>query len=92
MQHFDSVMYIIADCCVVLQVVALSDLFTERQQFEWMFDTLLEVQRVHPSDDELVQQYLITGICKAAAVIGLVSGQGLSTDLCLGGWFCRSRD
>ena len=55
------------------QVVALSDLFTERHQFEWMLDALLEVNRTHPTEDELVNNYLVVGICKAAAIVGLVS-------------------
>ncbi|XP_064630020.1 huntingtin-like [Lineus longissimus] len=55
----------------VKSVVALSDLFTEKQQFEWMFDNLLEVQRMHPGEDELLNQYLIVGLCKAAAVVGM---------------------
>ena len=51
----------------------ISDVFTQRGQFEWMFDTLLEVHKNHPVEDELVTQYAIPGICKAAAVLGLVS-------------------
>lgn len=50
-------------------------MFTERQQYEWLLDTLLELQRVHPVEDELMQQYFIIGICKASAVIGVVSIQ-----------------
>lgn len=61
-----------------LQVVALSDLFTERQQYEWMLEALLEVQKTHPSEDELVNQYLAVGVCKAAAVVGMVSHTGLT--------------
>ena len=43
-------------------------MFTEKAQYDWMLETLLEVQRCHPADDELVTQYLVFGICKAAAV------------------------
>ena len=57
---------------VLLQVVALSDVFTEKQQHEWMLDVLLEVHKTHPIDDELVNQYLVVGICKAAAIVGMV--------------------
>ena len=51
----------------------LSDVFTSKQHFEWMLEVLLEVQKFHPAEDELVGQYLVVGICKAAAVTGLVS-------------------
>lgn len=44
----------------------------EKAQFEWMLDTFLEVQRIHPAEDEIIAQYLIFGICKAAAVLGIV--------------------
>ncbi|XP_041368406.1 huntingtin-like isoform X2 [Gigantopelta aegis] len=54
----------------IRSIVLLSDLFMEREQFEWMLDTLLEVLRLHPSEDELVAQYLNVGICKAVAVVG----------------------
>lgn len=54
------------------KVVALSDIFMEKAQFEWMLDTFLEVQRIHPAEDEIIAQYLIFGICKAAAVLGIV--------------------
>ena len=57
---------------VSLQVLALSDIFTERQQFMWMLDALMEVYRTHPTEDELVTQYLVVGICKAAAIVGVV--------------------
>lgn len=58
---------------VVKSIVCLSDLFTERFQFEWMLETLLDVQKVHPSEDELVLQYLNVGICKSAGVVGVES-------------------
>lgn len=45
----------------------------EREQFELMLDTLLDVHKTHPSEDELVTQYLNVGICKAVAVVGAVS-------------------
>uniref|UniRef100_A0A061QFU3 Putative huntingtin n=1 Tax=Cupiennius salei TaxID=6928 RepID=A0A061QFU3_CUPSA len=56
---------------VAKSVVALSDIFMEKAQFEWMLDTFLEVQRIHPAEDEIIAQYLIFGICKAAAVLGI---------------------
>lgn len=55
-----------------LQVVVLSDVFTDKSQFDWMLTTLLDIYKSHPGEDELVTQYLIVGICKAAAVVGVV--------------------
>ena len=54
-------------------MLVLSDLFTERQQYEWMLDTLFDVYRTHPQEDELVTQYIVVGVCKAAAITGMVS-------------------
>ena len=51
----------------------LSDVFTDKSQFDWMLSTFLNIHRSHPVEDELTMQYLVVGICKAAAVIGLVS-------------------
>lgn len=48
-------------------------MFTEKQQFEWLLDVLLELTKFHPSEDEQVNQYVVVGICKAAAVVGMVS-------------------
>ncbi|XP_054721499.1 huntingtin-like [Uloborus diversus] len=56
---------------VVKSIVALSDIFMEKIQFEWMLDTFLEVQKIHPIEDEIIMQYLIFGICKGAAVLGI---------------------
>lgn len=55
-----------------MQVVILSDVFTDRAQFEWMLGMLLELQKSHPNEDELVSHYVVLGICKSAAVIGVV--------------------
>lgn len=57
------------------QLLVVSDLFTERSQFETMYLTLTELRRVHPSEDEILQQYLVPATCKAAAVLGMVSGR-----------------
>lgn len=57
----------------VFQLLAVSDLFTERNQFDMMFSTLTELQKVHPPEDEILNQYLVPAICKAAAVLGMVS-------------------
>ncbi|KAK2140534.1 hypothetical protein NP493_5718g00007 [Ridgeia piscesae] len=56
----------------IRSVVMLSDLFTERPQFEWMFKILLELLHSHPLEDELISQYLVIGVCKAAAILGVV--------------------
>uniref|UniRef100_A0A8C6NG98 Huntingtin n=1 Tax=Melopsittacus undulatus TaxID=13146 RepID=A0A8C6NG98_MELUD len=53
------------------QLLAVSDLFTERNQFEMMYTTLTELRKVHPSEDEILVQYLIPATCKAAAVLGM---------------------
>ena len=52
--------------------MCLSDLFAEREQFEWLMDTLFEVYKAHPGEDEISQQYLNVGVCKAAAVVSVV--------------------
>lgn len=56
---------------VVRSLLAVSDLFTERNQFEMMYSTLTELQKLHPSEDEILNQYLVPAICKAAAVLGM---------------------
>ncbi|XP_023685417.2 huntingtin isoform X3 [Paramormyrops kingsleyae] len=56
---------------VVRSLLAVSDLFTERNQFEMMYNTLTELQKVHPAEDEILNQYLVPAICKAAAVLGM---------------------
>ena len=39
-----------------------------------MLDTLLEVHRSHPVEDELAGQYLVVAVCKAAAIVGMDIG------------------
>nr|KAF6500380.1 huntingtin [Molossus molossus] len=56
---------------VVRSLLVVSDLFTERNQFEMMYQTLTELRRVHPSEDEILLQYLVPATCKAAAVLGM---------------------
>ncbi|XP_026856221.2 huntingtin isoform X2 [Electrophorus electricus] len=56
---------------VVRSMLAVSDLFTERNQFDMMFSTLMELQKAHPPEDEILNQYLVPAICKAAAVLGM---------------------
>ncbi|RXM28279.1 Huntingtin [Acipenser ruthenus] len=56
---------------VVRSLLAVSDLFTERNQYEMMYSTLTEMQKVHPTEDEILNQYLVPAICKAASVLGM---------------------
>ncbi|XP_053714041.1 huntingtin-like isoform X2 [Synchiropus splendidus] len=56
---------------VVRSLLAVSDLFTERNQFDMMFSTLMELQKLHPPEDEILNQYLVPAICKAASVLGM---------------------
>ncbi|CAI5783568.1 huntingtin isoform X1 [Podarcis lilfordi] len=56
---------------VVRSLLAVSDLFTERNQFEMMYTTLTELRKTHPSEDEILIQYLVPATCKAAAVLGM---------------------
>lgn len=76
-----------------LQLLVVSDLFTERNQFEMMYLTLTELRKAHPSEDEILLQYLVPATCKAAAVLGMVSGghaepwpRGESAPLRCGAW------
>ncbi|XP_049777630.1 huntingtin [Schistocerca cancellata] len=50
--------------------LCLSDLFTERAQFQWLLATFLELARTHPLEDDVLHQAVVIGVCKAAAVIG----------------------
>ena len=54
----------------------LSDVFTEKTQFDWMHEVLWELIRSHPSEDELVMQYAVMGLCKSGAVVGLDTANG----------------
>ncbi|XP_043304434.1 huntingtin isoform X4 [Cervus canadensis] len=56
---------------VVRSLLVVSDLFTERNQFEMMYLTLTELRKVHPQEDEILLQYLVPATCKAAAVLGM---------------------
>ncbi|KAJ8928269.1 hypothetical protein NQ314_019220 [Rhamnusium bicolor] len=53
----------------VRSTVIISDLFTDKLQFTWMMDVLLELSKLHAVEDELLHQYLIVGICKAVGVL-----------------------
>lgn len=44
----------------------------------------MELQKLHPPEDEILNQYLVPAICKAAAVLGMVSESKWR-----GHWGCR---
>ncbi|RWS13922.1 huntingtin-like isoform X3 [Dinothrombium tinctorium] len=51
-------------------IAYLSDLFFDKQQYEWMLETFLELFRIaSASEDEIHLQFLSLGVCKAAAVL-----------------------
>lgn len=52
-------------------LILISDFFTDRQQFEWMFNSLNSLQLVQPAEDDVMLQYLVLGMCKSAAILGL---------------------
>ncbi|XP_078717925.1 huntingtin isoform X2 [Lampetra fluviatilis] len=56
---------------VVKSLLMISDLFSERSQYEAMFAILTELLKVHPTEDEIFSQYSVPAICKAAAVLGM---------------------
>lgn len=58
-------------CECLHSLILISDFFTERHQFEWMFTSLYSLQSVQPLDDDLMLQYLVLGMCKAGAILGL---------------------
>ncbi|XP_014488672.1 PREDICTED: huntingtin isoform X2 [Dinoponera quadriceps] len=54
---------------IIKSILAISELFLERSQYQWMLDVCLEVSRVHPTENAILHQYLAVSICKAAAVL-----------------------
>lgn len=50
-------------------MLAISDLFTDKAQFQWMLDVCLALSRTHPIGDDVWHQYIVLGVCKAAAVV-----------------------
>ncbi|XP_017892227.1 huntingtin isoform X3 [Ceratina calcarata] len=54
---------------VVRSILAISDLFVERAQYQWMLDVCLEISRIHPTENVILHQYLVVSVCKAAAVL-----------------------
>lgn len=58
---------------VVKSLLVISDLFTDKSQFVWMLDVCLNLSKTHNSEDEILQQYLVIGMCKAVSVLTPVS-------------------
>lgn len=54
---------------VIQSILAISELFVERTQYKWMLDSCLELLKKHPVEDEILHQYLVIAVCKAAAVL-----------------------
>lgn len=54
---------------IVKSILAISELFLERSQYQWMLDVCLEVSRIHPTENAILHQYLAISVCKAAAVL-----------------------
>ena len=63
----------------VRSMLALSDLFTETSQFQWMFDHFSEFQKTHPVEDEILTNLLRIGLCKCICICGLSNSD--SSDL-----------
>ncbi|EDO49114.1 predicted protein [Nematostella vectensis] len=50
-------------------LVVFSDLFVDGHHFEWVLDTLLDLHHNHPTENDLLTQYLLPVICKALAFL-----------------------
>ncbi len=59
---------------MVRSLLMLSDLFTETRRFAWMLESLVELQRTHPIEDDILSPLLCLGTCKAMAMAGSVGG------------------
>jgi len=54
---------------IVQSILALSDMFTDYDQFIWLFDTFWNLFKVaERNEDEIQMQFLVLGLCKVAAV------------------------
>uniref|UniRef100_UPI00358E7878 huntingtin isoform X3 n=1 Tax=Myxine glutinosa TaxID=7769 RepID=UPI00358E7878 len=56
---------------IVKSLLIVSDLFSERNQYQTMYMVLMELIKVHPQEDEIMAQYSVPAVCKAAAVLGM---------------------
>ena len=55
----------------IRSMLMLSDLFSEVANFTWMQECFLEVQRVHPPEDDVMGPLLCLGLCKSIAITGM---------------------
>ncbi|XP_059488388.1 huntingtin isoform X2 [Neocloeon triangulifer] len=62
---------------VIRSVLMLSDVFTERSQFEWMLLKFLDISKNHPLEDEIMHELLTLGVCKASIVLELMDPETL---------------
>lgn len=65
-------------------ILALSDLFNEIEQFDWLFETFVDMFKLaERNEDEIQMQYLIIGLCKSVAICcyDLPSEQVTSTSI-----------
>ena len=51
----------------------LSDFLLELNHYEWVLGILLDFSQNHAVEDDILMQYLVPTICKALAVLKLVS-------------------
>lgn len=58
---------------VVRSIVVLSEYFEENAQFQWMYETLMEIYKSFEKEDEVLWPHLMYGIFYSAAKIELVS-------------------
>lgn len=58
---------------VVRSIVVLSEYFEDNAQFQWMYETLMEVYKSFEKEDEILWPHLIYGIFYSASKIQLVS-------------------
>ena len=42
-------------------------------QYEWMLSELLDLYQNYPNEDEIMMQYLLPALCKALAVLKMVT-------------------
>jgi len=65
-------------------IIALSDIFTDYEEFHWLFETFVQMLKVaERNEDEIQMQYLIIGLCKSAAVCCYEMPNELATTVAL---------
>lgn len=54
---------------IILSILSLSDMFTDYDQFYWLFETFMYMFKIaERNEDEIQMQYLILGLCKSATI------------------------